>query len=127
MSALDDQTIAKLIQEPKSIPEGLLPPVKLITRNRHKRRDYELVAPSGNRFVVHVRQSELNIMDFSAILGYRLPELHSIFRLCRYNGRHQHTNVLEKQTFYDFHIHIATLRYQVSGFSEDHFAKTTKA
>jgi hypothetical protein len=74
--------------------------------------------------VVYLRQSELNVMDFSVILGYRLPNVHTVFRL-RYNGKHQHTNVLEKQTFYDFHIHTATLRYQAPGFKEDHFAEKT--
>jgi hypothetical protein len=80
---------------------------------------------SGNQFVVFVRQSDLNMMDFSVILGYRLPQVYTVFRLRRYNGKHQHTNVLEKQTFYDFHLHTATERYQAPGFKEDHFAETT--
>jgi hypothetical protein len=67
------------------------------------------------------------MMDFSAILGYRLPRVHTVFRLRRYNGKHQHSNVLEQQTFYDFHVHTATQRYQIPGFKEDHFAETTKS
>ena len=44
----------------------------------------------------------------------------------RYNGRsHQHTNRIEGNTFYDFHIHIATERYQAAGYEEDHYAETT--
>jgi hypothetical protein len=126
MSILDDDAIIELIQEPKTIPEGLLPLGKLLTRNYHKRKEYDVAAISGNQFVIYVRQSELNMLDFSAILGYRLPRIHTIFRLRRYNGKHQHTNVLEKRTFYDFHTHTATRRYQVSGFKEDHFAEITK-
>jgi hypothetical protein len=76
--------------------------------------------------MVFVRISVVNMLDFPVILGYRLPHLHSVFRLRRYNGKsHHHTNVLERETFYDFHIHTATERYQRSGFSEDHFATKT--
>jgi hypothetical protein len=42
----------------------------------------------------------------------------------KYNGKsHQHTNKIEKETFYDFHIHTPTARYQEGGIdSEDGFA-----
>jgi len=125
MPILSDETIDSLIREAKTIPAGLSPLGKLVARNQHKRREYEVISESGNRFVVFLRQSELNMMDFSVILGYRLPQVYTVFRLRRYNGKHQHTNVLEKQTFYDFHIHTATQRYQAPGFKEDHFAETT--
>jgi hypothetical protein len=125
MSILSEDTITALIEEPKTIPEGLIPLGRLVIRNQHKRRECDVVSASANRFVVFVRQSEMNVMDFSIILGYRLPNVHTVFRLRRYNGKHQHTNVLERQTFYDFHIHTATLRYQVPGFKEDHFAEAT--
>jgi hypothetical protein len=125
MSILSDQTIANLIQDAKTIPVGLVPLGKLVSRNQHKRKECDVASASGNPFVVYVRQAELDVMNFSVILGYRLPNVHSVFRLRRYNGRHQHTNVLEKQTFYDFHIHTATSRYQTPGFREDHFAEIT--
>ncbi len=64
-------------------------------------------------------------MDFSVILGYRIPHLYTVFRLRRYNGKHQHTNVIERQTLLDFHIHTATERYQTNGFREDTFAEKT--
>lgn len=68
----------------------------------------------------------INPFNFSVILGYQLPDLYTIFRLRRYNGRsHTHTNVLERQTFYDFHVHTATERYQRAGFTEDFFAEPT--
>jgi hypothetical protein len=67
----------------------------------------------------------VNPLDFSAILGYRLPGSYTIFRLRRYNGRHHHTNVLEGEHIYDFHVHMATERYQRPGFKEDHFAQVT--
>jgi hypothetical protein len=38
---------------------------------------------------------------------------------------HEHTNQIEGGTFYDFHIHHATERYQESGAREDAFAEVT--
>jgi len=73
-----------------------------------------------------IRQSMLNPFDFSAILGYKVPGLNTIFRLRRYNGKHRHTNTIEKQSIQDFHIHTATERYQrFGGMKEDSFAEVT--
>lgn len=121
-----DAAIAELISEAKIIPDGLCTPIKAMSeRSGHCRKEYEIVCDSGNCFVVKIRLSSVNPMDFSAILGYRLPGSFTIFRLRRYNGRHHHTNILENEHFYDFHIHTATERYQRPGFKEDHFAKVT--
>ena len=47
------------------------------------------------------------------ILAVQVPRSNRLFRLRRYNGKsHEHTNSIEKETFYDFHIHTATERYQ---------------
>jgi hypothetical protein len=55
-----------------------------------------------------------------------VPGSTKVFRLRRYNGKsHEHTNPIEKQTFYDFHIHTATERYQDLGAREDSFAEPT--
>jgi hypothetical protein len=68
----------------------------------------------------------LNPFDFSAILGYKVPGFNTVFRLRRYNGKHRHTNTMEKQAIHDFHIHTATERYQrVGGMKEDSFAERT--
>ena len=57
----------------------------------------------------------------------RVSRTNRLFRLRRYNGKsHEHTNNIEKVTFYDFHIHTATERYQVSeNKKEDKFAEVT--
>lgn len=40
------------------------------------------------------------------------------------NGKsHEHTNLIEGEIFYDFHIHQATQRYQEIGAREDTFAE----
>ena len=124
MVVLTDEEIAELIEEPKPIPQGLRPFTRLTERNLHRRRDYEIMSESGHSFVIAVRQSILNTFDFSAILGYKLPGVNTIFRLRRYNGKsHYHTNTIENERFREFHIHKATERYQRnSGTKEDHFA-----
>jgi hypothetical protein len=126
MQIISEARIAELIAEEKGLPSGLEPLTSFTLRNQHHRKDFKVVAPSGNEFLVAIRRSALNVLDFSVILGYQLPYLHTIFRLRRYNGKsHHHTNTLEKELFYDFHVHIATERYQRPGFHEDHFAVVT--
>jgi hypothetical protein len=75
--------------------------------------------------VVMLRQNTINPFDFSAILGYRIPKSTRIFRLRRYNGRHQHDNKIERETIDGFHIHEATERYQARGGKEDAYATRT--
>lgn len=50
-----------------------------------------------------------------------------LFHLRRYDGKsHEHTNPIEKEKFYDFHIHKATERYQSYGNGEeDKYAEPT--
>ena len=126
MHILSDAQIKALIEERKPFPSHLVPLGPLMERNKHERKDFRIPVPSGNEFVVFIRKSVINMLDFSVVLGYQLPHVHTVFRLRRYNGKsHQHTNVLENETFYDFHIHTATEKYQRPGFREDHHAVTT--
>lgn len=130
INILSDAQIDSLIRESKNIPSGLcsLGLAKgQIERNQHRRKEYEIPCASGNCFVLALRQSMLNTMDFSVILGYKMPGFNTVFRLRRYNGKsHYHTNTIERQTFHGFHIHTATERYQKSGSKEDHFAEITE-
>jgi len=74
------------------------------------------------------RQSSFNPLDFSIILGCYRPDSNKIFRLRRYNGKsHEHTNRIEGNPFYDFHIHTATERYQNLGMHEDSYAEPTES
>ena len=126
MVILSDSEINRLISELKTIPSGLRPLARPIERNQHQRKDFEITGASGSSFMLAIRQSMLNPFDFSAFLGYRVPGLNTIFRLRRYNGKHRHTNTIEKQAINDFHIHTATERYQVlGGMKEDSFAEAT--
>lgn len=68
----------------------------------------------------------MNIMDFSVIVAYKPEQTNELFHLRRYNGRsHEHTNTIESQTFYDFHVHVATERYQNIGAKEASYAAPT--
>lgn len=73
-----------------------------------------------------MRQSNADQFDFSAILAYHIPGTNVLFRLRRYNGHsHEHTNKIEQDKFFDYHIHKATERYQLSGLDEDEYAQTS--
>lgn len=117
-----EEEINALIQEPKPFPDGLSPLGRMWVWNKHSRREVRVSCESGHEFVIHIRQATMNVMNYSVILGYELPQYHRVFRLRRYNGKHRHTNPLEKESFDRTHIHIATERYQNLGPREDQFA-----
>lgn len=120
-----DIEIADLIQEKKSLPK--LPHIKLKEKRGHKEQEIEILGESGNRYALILRESKFNLLDFSVILGFSVPQTNVVFLLRRYNGRsHEHSNPLEgTESFYDFHIHEATERYQEAGFSAEHYALPT--
>ena len=92
----------------------------------HAERNMDLTGNAQSKFRLILRQSKLNPLDFSIILAIRVPKSNQIFRLRRYNGKsHEHTNHIEDVTFYDFHIHTATERYQQLGPREDAYAEPT--
>jgi len=126
MLILSEDSIRELIAERKPIPDGLKPLTRLIERNKHLRREYDVTSKAGNPFMIKIRKSTLNPFDFSVILGYQLPGVNTIFHLRRYNGKsHYHTNTIENVRFRNFHIHTATERYQNIGPKVEHFAEIT--
>jgi hypothetical protein len=123
---LKDAEVATLIAEPKPLPEDYRARFQTKAKRGHQERELDVTGAKGNQFRVILRQSTLNALDFSIILAYLPPQSTTPFRLCRFNGKsHEHTNKLEENTFYDFHIHRATERYQQSGLREDAFAEPT--
>lgn len=124
---LTDEEIQTLIDEPKVLPENYLDRLKLKSKHGHKEASLSIIGEKGSEFRIILRQSSLDAFDFSAILGYQIPKTNILFRLRRYNGKsHEHTNKLENEKIFAFHIHQATLRYQQFGLREDEFAETTK-
>lgn len=123
---LADSEIAVLIAEAKPLPDDYRLRVQTRQKRGHRERELDVAGASGSTFRLVLRQSSFNVLDFSVILAWLPPQSTSAFRLCRYNGKsHEHTNALESQTFYDFHVHRATERYQRSGRREDGFAEPT--
>ena len=127
MSArLTDPYIERLIGERKPLPSDYRSRLRLREKRGHDEQELDVQGDGGSVFRLVLRKSRLNAMDFSVILGY-FPELSAqMFRLRRYNGKsHAHTNQIERVTFYDFHIHHATERYQDLGLREDTYAVVT--
>jgi hypothetical protein len=123
---LTDTEIAVLIAEAKPLPNDYRQRVQTKPKRGHRERELDVMGANGSEFRLILRESSFNPLDFSVILAWLPPQSRSPFRLCRYNGKsHEHTNALESQTFYEFHLHRATERYQQSGQREDSFAEPT--
>jgi len=121
-----ESEIMSLIGERKSLGEDFQIMQQLRDKRGHKERELDVQGANGNHFRLILRQSDFNPLDFSLILAVQPKDFKLLFRLRRYNGRsHQHTNHIEKKTFYDFHIHMATVRYQELGSREDAYAEPT--
>jgi hypothetical protein len=125
---LTDKEIQDLINERKQMtvdPEVLLQNMK--EKRGHKSSEHLIPNPDGSSFIIKIRISLENSLDFSSILGYYPPKSSKLFLLRRYNGKsHEHKNRLENENiFYDFHIHTATERYQMEGTKEEYFAEIT--
>jgi len=123
---LTDKEIVSLLAEPKVLPENFRAAAKLKPKRGHKEYEMGITGSTGNAFLLKFRQNEINALDFSVILIYIPKGSNQLFRLRRYNGKsHEHTNKIEGNTFFGFHIHTATERYQQLGLDEDAFAEPT--
>ena len=121
-----DPEIVALISAAKTLPANWQSRASLKAKRGHSEARLDVLGQQGNEFRVVLRQNTRNPLDFSVILGALVPQSTQVFRLRRYNGRsHQHTNQIEGDSFFDFHIHEATARYQELGAREDTFAKPT--
>jgi hypothetical protein len=123
---LTDPEIQNLLGEPKDLPPDYLQRLRTKPKSGHEERELDLKGIDGSDFRLILRRSMYNVFDFSVILAYCVPGSTQVLRLRRYNGKsHEHTNKIESETFYDFHIHSATERYQDFGMREDSFAEPT--
>ena len=119
--------IESFVQERKTLPTDWENRIKLRPKLGHDEQYLDLIGDDGSNFRLILRQNQISPLDFSVILAVRIPQSNQIFRLRRYNGKsHEHTNHIEDVTFYDFHIHSATTRYQELGAREDAFAEPTE-
>ena len=122
-----DQEVKAFIQERKVLSDN--------KRNKFKKRmnrgsnEYllNITGEEGNKFRVIVRMSVSDELNFSVVLGVKVPPPKKFFRLRRYNGsNHEHINPIENEVVTGFHIHTATERYQVNSVREEDYAKPTE-
>ena len=122
-----DQEITALIKERKVLPNNWRNKLKE-TKNRGS-NEYHLniTGEEGNKFRVIVRMSVSDPLNFSIVLGVKVPPPKKFFRLRRYNGgNHAHINLIENEVMTGFHIHTATERYQMNGTREENYAEPTQ-
>ena len=120
------EEIEQLVQERKLLPADWRNRISLKPKRGHSEQQLNFIGNASGQFCLIFRQSQINPLDFSVILAVQVPQSNQIFRLRRYNGKsHEHTNHIEDMTFYDFHIHFATERYQGIGAREDAYAEPT--
>lgn len=135
MRIISEHEIKKLIEEKKSLHHNWQSLFKIKHKRRflYSERKLTVIGEDNNTFKIVTRQNKTNVFDFSIILVY-IDRSGNEYRLVRYNGKHSshHTNRWEKangignHTFQpEFHIHIATERYQKAGFDIDGYAEET--
>src|SRR3990172_607960 len=121
-----DQDIDRMVQEVKLLQPDYRKRIRLREKRGHKEQELVVTGVHGTEYRLLLRQSLSNELDFSIILATVPHGTNVLFRLRRYNGRsHEHTNTLEGITFYEFHVHHASERYQDLGAREDSFAEPT--
>ena len=121
-----DLDIEELLRERKPLPQNWRNRLSSRLKRGHREGSIDCTGADGNVFRLILRRNRVNHLDFSVILAVQVPFSNRLFRLLRCNGRsHQHTNSIEGDTFYDFHIHMATERYQQIGSREDSYAEVT--
>jgi hypothetical protein len=128
MEVITDTEIAALLKEEKPLPADFRSRLWTRVKPGHKETEIEVVGAASSRFWLLMRQSLTQVLDFSVIVAYQPPGTYRRFILRRYNGKsHEHGNDLEnEEPFYDFHIHVATQRYQSAGWPhEEHYAEPT--
>lgn len=121
-----DDEIAAYLPEPKPLPSDYRNRLKLKSKRGHKEAELPVAGANSSDFRLILRQGTFNPLDFSIILAVCPTSSNQLFRLRRYNGKsHEHTNRIENDTLYGFHVHTATERYQQFGAKEDAFAEQT--
>ena len=126
---LTETEIMDLVNIPKQLPDNYKRQLKLRTRSysdKHEEAQMEIEGPSGSFFRIITRKSMTNPLDFTIIFGYVPPQKSKLLHIRRYNGKsHLHTNDIEGDTFFEYHIHYATERYQEAGWAIEKYAKLT--
>lgn len=128
MNILMDSEIDNLLSEEKILPKDY--PKKIKTKPKsgyqHEQRELNVQGENGHTFAIVLRKNKLDMFDFSIILRYQDTNTGIWYNLVRYNGKHFHTNIIEGDSFHDFHAHYATQKYQEAGLRIEGYAKVIK-
>lgn len=131
---LTDNEIQDLIDEPKQMKQSAATVIRGMQKKSGRGASFlqnsvKFSRNSGNGdcWLIYLRHNQENMLDFSCGLGFIPKGRTKPFMLRRYNGKsHEHTNRLEAaQPFYNFHIHQATEKYQLSSYAAEHYAYPT--
>ena len=125
IETLTDEIIDQLLKEPKLVQNKRK---KISQKMQHEERNYDVISEDGeNSYTLIVRQSRLQISNYSCGLKLNAKSSQSIM-LVRYNGEgHPHRNPLEKENFEGkCHIHRATERYIKAGRKPEMYAEITQ-
>lgn len=121
-----DLEIKELIEEPKRAPADWHERIRMARKRGHAEQHVEIISDAGSLFRLILRLNTINHLDFSVILSVQTARPNMMFRLRRYNGKsHEHTNHIEQHTFYNYHVHMATERYQRAGMKPGGYAEPT--
>jgi len=126
MVYLTDKERDALISEPKPLPNNFRDLLRASPKANynHEEGQLHIQTEAGNRYRIVLRRSLTNVLDFSVILLYFHKATGEWIPIIRYNGKHsEHTNKIEGQRFYDFHIHKITERYQEVGLKPVGYAE----
>ncbi|MCX6676844.1 MAG: hypothetical protein NTU95_02725 [Methanothrix sp.] len=122
---ISDQEIIELIGEEKKLAVNFREQLTLKKKSDKKYQECDLSAKSNKgAFIITVKVNIKDVFDFSIILQY-ISENGFNYILRRYNGTHQHKNILERTLIRGYHIHIATEKYQRSLLRIDGYAELT--
>jgi hypothetical protein len=116
-----DQEINELVLELKPLPVDWRSVSRVKKTDSNITQIVDCIGSDKHRFQLQLRQNTSNPLNFCVTLGFFPEGSNELFRLRRYDGKyHEHSNPIEKvRRFYDFHIHIATERYQQFGTKEE--------
>jgi hypothetical protein len=122
---ISDQEIIELLSEEKILPSNFREKLALKKKSDRKYQECDICTRSKKgEFVITVKVNTKEAFDFSIILQY-ISENGFNYILRRYNGIHQHKNVLERTLILGYHIHIATEKYQRSLLKIEGYAELT--
>jgi hypothetical protein len=125
--SLTDEQIKDLLEERKPLPEDFRNHLtaKPKSSRKHIEADLAFAGVDGHKFISSIRRSTENTTGFSVILQYVEERTNKHYILIRCNGKHEHSNQIEKEKINGFHIHMATERYLDMGNNSPGYAYLT--